>query len=71
MHVGLLHHRGQGLLCQAARFQKAREVAAFPELGDLGSKMDESTEASSEFATPGPRRRLCPAGRPVNGGAGR
>ena len=34
MHVGLLHHCRQRLLGQPARFQEAREVAAFAQLGD-------------------------------------
>src|SRR5204863_9835958 len=33
--VGLLHDRQQRLLRTLARLQKAREVAALPELGDL------------------------------------
>jgi len=34
VHIGLLHHRRQGLLSQATRLQESREIAAFPQLGD-------------------------------------
>jgi hypothetical protein len=70
VHVGFLDDGHQGLLCRPARLEKAREVAAPPELRDLQRDPPSSripVAVAVSVALNLPQRRACTLGRPRPG----